>query len=226
MKAEDTAFVAIQFWCDDPDGTDEDLRSIIAAAIREAENEAVENYLAGSEKAAFPPIEEARALFDYDAETGVISYRYVWGKRPAGAPATRKRKDKYLEVIIRKFPFNRIVKAHRLAWYLATGEDPGSFEVDHINGDRSDNRLVNLRLATRGQNQINWVRRKSSGLPVGVTFKNDSKSKPYVAKIKRGGINKYLGRFATPEEASAAFREAAALIDSEYTPSALKHKDI
>ena len=42
MKAEDTAFVAIQFWCDDPDGTDEDLRSIIASAIRSAENEALE----------------------------------------------------------------------------------------------------------------------------------------------------------------------------------------
>jgi len=39
---EDTAFVAIQFWCDDPEGTDEDLRAILAQAIREAEDAAYE----------------------------------------------------------------------------------------------------------------------------------------------------------------------------------------
>ena len=45
--------------------------------------------------------------------------------------------------------------AHRIAYYMHHGEDPGEFMVDHINGDRSDNRIVNLRAVTASQNSMN-----------------------------------------------------------------------
>ncbi len=54
-----------------------------------------------------------------------------------------------------KFGRGKCYLAHRCIWKLMTGEDPGKLEIDHINGDRTDNSWSNLRLATRQQNMSN-----------------------------------------------------------------------
>jgi hypothetical protein len=76
--------------------------------------------------------------------------------------------------------------------------------VDHINSDKSDNRLENLRIVTNREN-CSKERVLKSSLPVGVDYKKDSKK--FRALIQISGKRKYLGLFNTPEEASEAYQK-------------------
>lgn len=87
-------------------------------------------------------IEEMRAALNYDAETGII-----WrGQNKAGG-------DKGNGYIRLRFKGTRYA-AHRIAWALHYGEWPHG-EIDHINRDRSDNRISNLRVVSRSENMRN-----------------------------------------------------------------------
>lgn len=97
--------------------------------------------------------------------------------------------------------------AHRLAWLYMTGVMPKNL-IDHINGDRSDNRFCNLREATIQQNNQNQKisqKGNKSGF-LGVSFKKATGK--YKARVQANGKNKFLGYFVTPEEASKAYIEA------------------
>ena len=99
--------------------------------------------------------------------------------------------------------FDKQIKAHRAIWALAFGEWPEA--IDHLNGDRSDNRLFNLKRASVTENNRNMKRRKDnlSGV-VGVCW--DADRKKWLATIS----GKSLGRF--DDFASAvAVRSAAAI---------------
>lgn len=91
--------------------------------------------------------------------------------------------------------------AHRVAWFLTHGCEPEF--IDHINGNRSDNRLINLRDVSREQNQRNMAMPKNntSGF-VGVTF--DAENGKWVAQIHIAGKRKFLGRYYSIDEAVAA----------------------
>lgn len=88
-------------------------------------------------------------------------------------------------------------KAHRLAWLHMTGEWP-SGEIDHINGIRSDNRILNLRDVSKSVNQQN--RRSVRG------YSKDGSM--WKAQIKSGGNRYHLGNYVTEQEASAAYISA------------------
>jgi hypothetical protein len=95
-------------------------------------------------------------------------------------------------------------KAHRLAWLYVYGADPDG-EIDHIDGDRANNRLSNLRCATRGQNTANRKFPRSNnmlGVP-GVSRKR----KKYEARLVKDGETYRLGVFETVESAAKAYRE-------------------
>jgi hypothetical protein len=94
------------------------------------------------------------------------------------------------------------LRAHRVAWALHYGRWPDC-EIDHINRVRSDNRLKNLREASRTENARN--RETAAGLPCGVYIAGNK----YVARIRVDGKRQHLGRFATPAEAGAAYAKAA-----------------
>jgi hypothetical protein len=104
----------------------------------------------------------------------------------------------------------RMFRVHRLVFALATGVDPDPYQIDHINGNRSDNRIGNLRLATNrtnGQNQK--CHRNGRMLPTGVAEYRYG----FKVATKIDGHQYHLGSFKTPEEAGIVYLHATTLID-------------
>lgn len=139
---------------------------------------------------------EARVLFAYDASTGELTWR-AGQQRRAGT----RRTDGYMEVKCRGIR----LMAHRLAWLLTYGRWPNG-EIDHVNGDRADNRLCNLRECSRAENAQNRARMKNNSTGQTGVYWRASK-KRYQARISVGGKRIYLGMFATLDEAAEAYRE-------------------
>lgn len=117
--------------------------------------------------------------------------------------------------------FNRRYWAHRLAWLMSHGEWP-EHQIDHINGNRADNRLVNLRPATHAENQMN--RHKSRPNKHGLKGVDICpKSGRYRARVVVSRKKHNLGYFDTPEQAHAAFLEARARLNPMATAAQPRH---
>ena len=148
----------------------------------------------------FPPLTQARLkeLLHYDPETGVFTWRVPRGKVKAGDTTGCPDTHGYLVVGVDR----KLHRAHRLAFLYMTGGWPdASADVDHINGDRSDNRWVNLRLASRTQNNFNsGLRRNNSSGKRGVHW-NPTLQK-WRATGRLVGKNVHLGCFDSLEEAA------------------------
>lgn len=98
-------------------------------------------------------------------------------------------------------------QAHRIIYAMHHGPIPDGSEVDHVNGNPSDNRIENLRLASRSQNNQNrTVRRDSTTGIKGVYRRRDGKK--WVAEIKVEGKKIHLGNFLRIEDAQEAVRAA------------------
>jgi hypothetical protein len=115
-------------------------------------------------------------------------------------------------------------RLHRHVWRLSGRPMPESpLTIDHINRDPADNRLENLRVATARLQKLNrrgWrAARANHSLPRGVNQNPRSSARPYFSQIvDEAGVRQYLGSFATPEEASAAYEaELARQIEIEET---------
>ena len=104
--------------------------------------------------------------------------------------------------------------AHRVIWALNHGEWPDR-DIDHINGEKTDNRLCNLRLATRAENLLNTGPRVTSRSGrKGVHW--TEKGGKWVAQIRSGGKTRTLGRFTEIEDAAAAYNKAAIELFGEF----------
>lgn len=92
---------------------------------------------------------------------------------------------------------------------------PEGLEVDHINGNRLDNRECNLRIVTPSKNQYNrrMQRNNKTGYK-GVSF--DRSRGKFMASISANGKQINLGRFKTAEEAARAYNQAALELHGEY----------
>jgi hypothetical protein len=132
-----------------------------------------------------------REAFAYDPETGRLTWNISCGGVAAGREAGRVKRDGYRSVRIA----NREYMAHRVIWLMVHGECPKQF-LDHINGDRADNRIANLREATPRQNNLN--RLPASGKVKGATLHKCGRFQVYID-------GSYLGLFKTPEDAAAAY---------------------
>ena len=143
--------------------------------------------------------EHLKSLFNYDEQTGLF-FRFGSDK-PVGSFIP---KTGYVRINI---GLGKIRFAHRLAWVYYYGLSPLG-EIDHINGNRSDNRISNLRDVSRSENQ--WNQRKaqkqtSSGF-LGVGW--HPQSKKWQASIQVKGKSKYLGLFDDPALAHEAYLAA------------------
>jgi hypothetical protein len=99
-----------------------------------------------------PPLEHVREVLAYCPDTGALTWRVDRAANVlAGSPAGCLRRGGYTQVQLGRHHY----RAHRLAWYLHHGTDPGPLLVDHINRDRSDNRACNLRLVDARGNRLN-----------------------------------------------------------------------
>ena len=164
------------------------------------------------EKESLLSAERARELLAYDPETGTLRWKVrVSQSMLAGSIAGTTDSYGYVRVIIDK----RTYRAHRLAWLIVHGQWPEN-ELDHKNLLRSDNRLSNLREATRSQNMFNKkVYANNTSGHTGIS-KRGSK---FRAVYGRNGRPVAIGTFATLEAAIAA-REAAIAYRGEFRPSA------
>lgn len=150
-------------------------------------------------------------ILAYDPATGIFTWRINSTRVKAGDKAGTVDRRGYVRIRIG----DRKYAAHRLAWLLATGESPGEMTIDHINGNKSDNRIANLRLATNAENQRNkGGHRTKADLPKGV-FWNKGKGR-FHASIRLDTKLKHLGYFDTAEEAEAAYAKAAKEMHGEF----------
>lgn len=155
--------------------------------------------------------ERLRSLLDYSPETGKFKWLVRRSNIAAGVAAGTLMCNGYLCIRVDK----RLHLAHRLAWLWVTGDAP-LLQVDHINGDRADNRFCNLRLATNSQNQQNRRAAQASSSTGLMGVLNVSRlrgyPKPFKAAIKKNGRLTTLGYFETAEEAHAAYLAAKRVV--------------
>lgn len=107
--------------------------------------------------------------------------------------------------------------AHRLAWLYVHGELP-SLHIDHINGDGLDNRMCNLRLATKSQNGFNAKLSKRNKLGLKGVYYDKRKNK-YVSEIRINNQRIHIGLFETPIEAHKAYMAKAVALAGEFARS-------
>lgn len=146
-----------------------------------------------------------RSILKYDPETGELRWRSNgWGERPhkAGERAERKGNRGYARIAV----LGHQLSAHRVAWAIAHGALPAG-QIDHINGDKADNRLCNLRDATARLNSEN-KRSAYSNSKTGLLGVTPDRGGRYMARIFVEGRRRFLGMHDTPELAHQAYVQA------------------
>ncbi len=154
--------------------------------------------------------ERLREVLGYDQQAGALIWLKTLSVRgPAGKVAGGLRPDGRRQIRID----GTLYLTSRLVWFWHHGEFP-PLEVDHANCDPLDNRIENLRLATRKLNEANKRPYGKLGYPKGVYY--DVRRGNYHARVKTNGRFTYLGAFSTPDAASAAYAVAAKKVFGEF----------
>jgi hypothetical protein len=144
-------------------------------------------------------------LLDYDATTGIFTWKVSRGRTKAGTEAGCIESNGYIRIQVD----GRAYLAHRLAWLISYGGPPVGM-IDHRNGLKGDNRLVNLRQANASENGQNRRRAHCDSRTgfLGVSW--IERDQHYRSEIMVAGKRTYLGAYATPEEAHRAYMAAKA----------------
>lgn len=148
-----------------------------------------------------------RSKLSYDPNTGLFSWKTSGQKINFCELAGALNCAGYIQITVNKKQYS----AHRLAWWLHYGEwPPSDRDIDHINGNRCDNRISNLRIATRRQNTQNQRRAHKNNQTgyLGVSF-NPIRG-VYRARITDYGKYFSLGCYKTSKEAYDAYLKAKA----------------
>jgi hypothetical protein len=159
----------------------------------------------------------AHERLTYDPATGVFAWR-SGSRAPRGFAGTPTRQG-YIQIQL----MGKLYLAHRLAWLMTHGEWPPE-DIDHINGDKADNRIANLRQASRSQNLANTRLRRDNRVGVkGVERTSRNVPRPFRAKVGIGGKYVIAPYRATLAEAAADYAQKAAEVYGEFArPAALR----
>jgi hypothetical protein len=148
-------------------------------------------------------LEDFSTLLDYNRSTGVFTWKVRRPHKPVGSVAGSARPDGYWKLAVK----GKSYLAHRVAWLFINGEWPRNV-IDHKNGNKQDNRAVNLRDVSTLDNMHNQhgmhVTNKSGYR--GVSW--NKATQKWTAFISIRNKTQYLGQFNTPEEAYEAYINA------------------
>jgi hypothetical protein len=147
--------------------------------------------------------DQLKNILSYDPETGLFHWRIKPSRRFTAGMQAGSSVNGYIRIHTN----GRQYGAHRLAWLYIHGVEP-EYQIDHINGNPSDNRIVNLRQATALENaqNIRKPQKNNSHGNLGVTY--DPKKKLWRVRISINGTRKYIGKFKSQEQAAQAYLEA------------------
>jgi hypothetical protein len=157
-----------------------------------------------------PSLERLKQALHYEPDTGNFYWtdnhpRIRWRGKKSGTP----HHNGYIKISLD----GQFYAAHRLAWLYVTGAWPKVY-LDHINRDRADNRIANLRECDSQLNWFNSRARSASGLK-GV-YRRTANPNRWYAEIRVGGKLKTLGTFGSRDEAAAVYAAAARLHRGEF----------
>lgn len=150
-------------------------------------------------------VDRLRELFHYDPDTGIFT-RIKTSRNQAkpgvvaGYVQNNERRRGYVVIGID----NKTYSCHRLAWLYVNGVWPEK-NIDHINGDKSDNRITNLRDVSQSVNVKNARKPRNEGILIGARKAPNGK---WRAGITTDGKHAHLGTFSTMEEAHIAYVSA------------------
>lgn len=167
-------------------------------------------------------IKALKDILDYEPDTGFFRWKpresttregKIFNTRFAGAVAGTINGHGYVQINIS----GRLHKAHRLAWLFVHGDCPAL--IDHINRDRTDNRICNLRQATKAQNAANSgaTSRSKTGVK-GVSWSD--KENKWIAYIRVDGRSKRIGAFTEISAAASAYRNYSILLHGDFARAA------
>ena len=170
-----------------------------------------------------PPRNLVRRLLDYDPDTGLFIWRRrpremfpdgwnfeIWNNRFAGKPAGTPIAG-YLQIGIHNAAYSTQYRAHRLAWLLVHGE-PVPDQLDHIDRNRANNRINNLRPATQSQSSANTSLRSNNTTGIkGVSRHQNG----FRVEVSFAG-KRYRRLFRTMEEAIKARRDAVIEMHGDF----------
>jgi hypothetical protein len=152
--------------------------------------------------------ERLKELFNYDPVTGWFTNRFSRGRARVGKRAGTYNFGLYRRIVI---DYEKHYE-HHLAWFYVYGEYPK--EIDHIDGDPSNNRISNLRPCDRSQNNFNSLRPTGESGLRGAYL--DKRSLTWYSHIQLGGQVKHLGTFPSARAAHEAFMQAVELHHGEF----------
>jgi HNH endonuclease/AP2 domain len=143
-------------------------------------------------------IQYLKLTFNYNPDTGLLSWRVKSRSRHRDTVGTINSKG-YLQVCLNR----KSMLYHRICWTIYFNEQPPKY-IDHINGNKLDNKILNLRKASHRLNNTNMPIHRSGRLP-GAQYRKDSKKWRAVCKV--GGKRVNIGQFDTEIEAHLAYIE-------------------
>lgn len=193
-------------------------------------------------KKILPTPEQLRELLTYDPETGKL----FWKERPVemfSATPNRSQehaaaqwnsrcagKEAFTASEGRGYPykiggiFGKIYKAHRVIWAIYHGHWPEEF-IDHINMDTTDNRIVNLRAATRSENGRNRDAQKNSTSGAKGIYWHKPSGR-WMARARLEGKTYYMGFHITKEQAMEAYKVGIDKVHGEFARPANLSADL
>lgn len=154
--------------------------------------------------------DELLRILNYDKETGIFTWKINHFKCRKGAIAGRTHHTGYVQFDV----YGRRYLAHRMAWFFVHGKWP-EHEIDHINGNHSDNRIANLREALQKENARNKginVRNKSG--VKGVSW--SKRERKWKCVVTHEYIIYHLGTYDDIELAELIVREAREVLHGEF----------